>query len=95
MSALCVGMGLGGALDLEAAAAANQDYLSTRTSERQEMIILNDRLAVYIEKVRQRGVHSLHLPFSIEHLSNKITMFICRCALWSNKTNCSRLRLKH
>ncbi|XP_051547164.1 desmin-like [Myxocyprinus asiaticus] len=55
MGTLCLGMGwgvAGGALDLDAAAAANQAFLSTRTSERKEMIALNDRLAVYIEKVR-------------------------------------------
>ncbi|XP_067284243.1 notochord granular surface [Pseudorasbora parva] len=55
MGTLCLGMGLGvagGAVDLDAAAAANQAFLSTRTSERKEMVALNDRLAVYIEKVR-------------------------------------------
>lgn len=55
MGTLCLGMGwgvAGGAVDLDAAAAENQAFLSTRTGERKEMVALNDRLAVYIEKVR-------------------------------------------
>lgn len=43
-------MGLGPKLDLDAVAAENQAFIKTRTSERQEMINLNDRLATYIEK---------------------------------------------
>ena len=47
MGTICVG---GDAVDLEAAAAENQEFLSTRTSQRSEMVVLNDRLAAYIEK---------------------------------------------
>lgn len=43
-------MGLGPKLDLDAVAAENQTFIKTRTSERQEMINLNDRLAAYIEE---------------------------------------------
>lgn len=52
MGNLCFGMslGLGPNLDLDAVAAENQTFITTRTSERQEMINLNDRLANYIEK---------------------------------------------
>lgn len=52
MGNLCFGMSMGPGpkLDLEAAAAENQTFIKTRTSERQEMVKLNDRLAVYIEK---------------------------------------------
>ena len=50
MRALC--FGTGPSLDLDAAAAEGQAFLSTRSSERKEMVALNDRLASYIEKVR-------------------------------------------
>ncbi|XP_020497670.1 notochord granular surface isoform X1 [Labrus bergylta] len=54
MGALCLGMsmGFGPKLDLDAASAENQAFMTTRSSERQEMVALNDRLAAYIEKVR-------------------------------------------
>lgn len=46
-------MGLGPKLDLDAATAENQVFRTTRTGERKEMVALNDRLAVYIEKANQ------------------------------------------
>lgn len=73
MGALCfgMGMGLGPSLDLEAAAAENQAFLSTRTSERQEMVALNDRLASYIEKVRTLEQQNKLLEVEIDALKNR------------------------
>ncbi|KAL4657451.1 desmin-like [Arapaima gigas] len=70
---ICVGLGarMGVALDLEAAAAENQEFLSTRGSERQEMIVLNDRLALYIEKVRSLEQQNRLLETEIEALQNR------------------------
>lgn len=68
MEQLCLGMslGLGPKMDLDAAAAENQAYITTRTSERKEMVALNDRLAVYIEKARHPAIHT-HPCTCIKH----------------------------
>ncbi|KAM4694877.1 desmin-like [Discoglossus pictus] len=52
MGASCFGALLVPVVDLEAASAANQEFLSVRSSEKKEMIVLNDRLTKYIERVR-------------------------------------------
>ncbi|XP_050963075.1 notochord granular surface isoform X2 [Labeo rohita] len=73
MGTLCLGMGFGvagGAVDLDAAAAENQAFLSTRTSEKKEMVALNDRLAVYIEKVRSLEQSNKLLEAEIDGIKN-------------------------
>ncbi|XP_030641009.1 glial fibrillary acidic protein [Chanos chanos] len=70
MGAICVG-GAGGAIDLDAAAAENQEFLSTRSTERREMIILNNRLAAYIEKVRTLEQQNKLLETEIEAFHNR------------------------
>uniref|UniRef100_A0A672KBC8 Desmin-like n=2 Tax=Sinocyclocheilus grahami TaxID=75366 RepID=A0A672KBC8_SINGR len=47
------------------------EFLNTRNSERQEMILLNDRLAAYIEKVRSLEQQNKLLETQIEALMNR------------------------
>ncbi|XP_068609665.1 notochord granular surface isoform X2 [Brachionichthys hirsutus] len=73
VGALCFGlpMGLGPELDLDAAAAENHAFITTRTNERQEMVALNDRLAAYIEKVRTLESKNKLLEAEIEALKSR------------------------
>ncbi|KAM7395570.1 hypothetical protein PAMA_007034 [Pampus argenteus] len=73
MGALCFGMsmGFGPKLDLDAAAAENQAFMMTRTNERQEMVALNDRLTVYIDKVRTLESKNKLLETEIEALKSR------------------------
>uniref|UniRef100_A0A3P8U1C8 Zgc:172323 n=1 Tax=Amphiprion percula TaxID=161767 RepID=A0A3P8U1C8_AMPPE len=68
---VCVGPSGEPAIDLDVAAAENQEFLNTRTSERQEMIVLNDRLAVYINKVRSLEQQNKLLEAEIEAYQNR------------------------
>ncbi|XP_052474222.1 glial fibrillary acidic protein-like [Carassius gibelio] len=70
MRAICLSGG-GPGVDLDQAAAENREFLNTRTSERQEMILLNDRLAAYIEKVRSLEQQNKLLETEIEALKNR------------------------
>lgn len=71
MGAICVSGGAA-AVDLEQVAAENREFLSTRTSEKQEMVVLNDRLAVYIEKASIAYITYLHTVFVFMYLRLKI-----------------------
>ncbi|XP_041044804.1 desmin [Carcharodon carcharias] len=71
MGTIYLGAGIGPALDLDAASATNQEFLSTRTNERKEMITLNDRLAAYIEKVRNLEQDNRILETEVEALKSR------------------------
>uniref|UniRef100_A0A665UMW3 Zgc:172323 n=1 Tax=Echeneis naucrates TaxID=173247 RepID=A0A665UMW3_ECHNA len=68
---VCVGPGGEPAIDLDVAAAENKQFLSTRNDERQEMIVLNDRLAIYIDKVRTLEQQNKLLESEIEAYQNR------------------------
>nr|XP_046169655.1 glial fibrillary acidic protein-like [Oncorhynchus gorbuscha] len=67
----CVGYGNGAPVDLDASAAENKVFLSTRSGERQEMVVLNDRLAIYIEKVRSLEQQNKLLEMEIDGIQNR------------------------
>ncbi|XP_072316762.1 desmin isoform X2 [Eucyclogobius newberryi] len=68
---VCVGPTGQPPMDLDAAAVENQEFKDTRSSERQEMVVLNDRLAVYIDKVRSLEQQNKLLEAEIEAYQNR------------------------
>uniref|UniRef100_A0A8C5Q2W7 IF rod domain-containing protein n=1 Tax=Leptobrachium leishanense TaxID=445787 RepID=A0A8C5Q2W7_9ANUR len=58
-------------VDLDAATAANNEFLSTRTSEKKEMIVLNDRLTKYIERVRDLEQQNASVQVELDALRSR------------------------
>ncbi|CAH2252504.1 desmin-like isoform X2 [Pelobates cultripes] len=59
------------AVDLETASAANQEFLSSRCSEKKEMVVLNDRLTKYIERVRDLEQENATVQVELEALRSR------------------------
>ncbi|KAG8582306.1 hypothetical protein GDO81_008001 [Engystomops pustulosus] len=60
-------------VDLEAASAANQEFLSIRSNEKREMIVLNDRLTKYIERVRDLEQQNAIVQVELDALRSRTT----------------------
>ncbi|XP_056419243.1 desmin-like isoform X2 [Hyla sarda] len=58
-------------VDLDAASAANQEFLSTRSNEKREMIVLNDRLTKYIERVRDLEQQNANVQVELDALRSR------------------------
>uniref|UniRef100_A0A4W5PFH7 Zgc:172323 n=1 Tax=Hucho hucho TaxID=62062 RepID=A0A4W5PFH7_9TELE len=80
---MCAGME--GGIDLDAATAENQAFLSTRSVERQEVVVLNDRLAVYIDKVQSLEQQNKQLEMEIKGLQNRFVKPSGLCLLYEQQ----------
>ncbi|XP_044148118.1 desmin-like [Bufo gargarizans] len=60
-------------VDLEAASAANQEFLSLRSHEKRELIVLNDRLTKYIERVRDLEQQNAIVQVELDALRSRCT----------------------
>ncbi|XP_053566551.1 desmin-like [Bombina bombina] len=71
MGAPCFAALFAPVVDIEAASAANQEFLNTRSNEKQEMIVLNDRLTKYIERVRDLEQQNATVLCEVEALRQR------------------------
>ncbi|KAM4771040.1 desmin-like [Rhinophrynus dorsalis] len=61
----------GPSVDLDAASAANQEFLNIRSNEKREMVVLNDRLTKYIERVRDLEQQNASAQSELEALRSR------------------------